>query len=382
MTRGLTTEERQRAGREDRASLRMKYRDAFAAGRGVGFGHVMKAQPAAMLYGALEAFQAPMQKDKFEAVCRIAEAGGGMCGCTTVEVRDIPEACTQLLFMVELDSAGFNGQYDFVFMAADMWTHVHGGCATVNFTNSAAADSFFSSFNDKVLDGFDSAKPLAVTPSNRQGLKQNIAWFQLLQAAALQSQQFFSFLPCPVMPLQSHCADDVSVASVAPQESVACTSCLCPRDDDEEMCSYCRSCSSSKTTDILLDFLTGGALPPSRSAHTEAERQAATKIESAPEDTALGARTAASAYDALRAALKDCPLEDEDSTACTLCNTKVAPDHRFCMFCGSRVNSSPATLTTSSPVDLGCGSAEALRVLQSREKKQPKRRLGITRQVS
>lgn len=74
---------------------------------------------------------------------------------TTVQMRNLPNNCTRDLLVDLIDNAGFNAQYNLVYMPADFKADMGLGYAFFNFTSHASAQEFrrcFVGFKDWGLD--------------------------------------------------------------------------------------------------------------------------------------------------------------------------------------------------------------------------------------
>jgi len=128
-----------------------------------------------------------------------AVAGGGLSGCTTAMIRQIPSGYTQRKLMREINCAGFLGRYDFFYLPMDARSHVNRGFAFVNFTSEAAAAEFYNKFHETRLKHIKSDKAILVLPADIQGFEANAT--RHLAAANTQKRKpqtkpiFFQQLP-------------------------------------------------------------------------------------------------------------------------------------------------------------------------------------------
>jgi len=86
---------------------------------------------------------------------------------TTMMLRNIPNVFTRALLADQLDAAGFQGSYDFVYLPVDHSTNIGFGYAFVNFTSPNGARLFKKSFHgDKTCE--------VVWSQAHQGLQEHI----------------------------------------------------------------------------------------------------------------------------------------------------------------------------------------------------------------
>jgi len=98
---------------------------------------------------------------------------GGLSGCTTAMMRQIPSGYTQRMLMREINCAGFLGRYDFFYVPMDARSHVNRGFAFVNFTSETAAVEFYHKFHGTQLKHMKSDKAIVVLPADIQGFEAN-----------------------------------------------------------------------------------------------------------------------------------------------------------------------------------------------------------------
>lgn len=79
----------------------------------------------------------------------VAPAGPDPQGRTTVMLRNLPNNYTRDMLLELIDSMGFRGQYDFLYLPIDFQTHACLGYAFVNLVDPGVVPSFWRSF-----DGF------------------------------------------------------------------------------------------------------------------------------------------------------------------------------------------------------------------------------------
>lgn len=110
---------------------------------------------------------------ELQALREIAANGGGLSGCTTVMLRYVPFKYTQRKLLREVNSLGFMGQYDFLYLPMDPRSHANRGFAFLNMISTEAADKFYQQFHGQYLRHFSADKPLAVLPADLQGFEEN-----------------------------------------------------------------------------------------------------------------------------------------------------------------------------------------------------------------
>jgi hypothetical protein len=107
------------------------------------------------------------------AMREIAANGGGLSGCTTVMMRQVPFRYTQRKLLREINSCGFMGQYDFIYLPMDPRSHANRGFAFLNMISAEAAEDFYNKFNGQYLRHFSAEKALSVLPADLQGFEEN-----------------------------------------------------------------------------------------------------------------------------------------------------------------------------------------------------------------
>jgi len=97
---------------------------------------------------------------------------------TTMMLRNIPNQYTRDLLWEKLDSAGFPGQVDFLYLPIDFRSDRNFGYAFINFRTPEAAQAFAKTFNGadvrKCLPGFSCKKVCKVQPAAVQGWAANM----------------------------------------------------------------------------------------------------------------------------------------------------------------------------------------------------------------
>jgi hypothetical protein len=103
----------------------------------------------------------------------IALNGGGLSNCTTAMVRNIPFKYTQRKLVREINSMGFLGSYDFLYLPMDPRSHANRGFAFINLISPEIAEDFYKKFHGQQLRHFCADKPIAVLPADLQGFEEN-----------------------------------------------------------------------------------------------------------------------------------------------------------------------------------------------------------------
>lgn len=98
---------------------------------------------------------------------------------TTVMLRNLPNNYTRAILLKLLDSEGFAGKYDFVYLPIDFRTHAALGYAFVNLVSSEHAEYLHKHLNGFSKWMFPSSKRCSVSWSNpHQGLESHIARYR------------------------------------------------------------------------------------------------------------------------------------------------------------------------------------------------------------
>jgi hypothetical protein len=118
---------------------------------------------------------------RLEAARHIALSGGGLCGFTTVRLKNVDLALTPKMLAHALISHGFRNTFDLVYIPLDMVNKTKNrSLAFVNFVDSAAAEGAYLKFHNREippdLGVAKNGKRLEITPAYVQGFQDNIAW--------------------------------------------------------------------------------------------------------------------------------------------------------------------------------------------------------------
>lgn len=96
-------------------------------------------------------------------------------GRTTVMIRNMPNNYTRAMLLEMMDSKGFRGQYDFIYMPIDFVTRVALGYSFINFVSTEQAECFWDTF-DGFTDWMIPSKKICTVSwaDPHQGLSPNI----------------------------------------------------------------------------------------------------------------------------------------------------------------------------------------------------------------
>eukprot|EP00928_Gymnodinium_smaydae_P085849 TRINITY_DN6951_c0_g1_i3.p1 TRINITY_DN6951_c0_g1~~TRINITY_DN6951_c0_g1_i3.p1 ORF type:complete len:280 (+),score=33.49 TRINITY_DN6951_c0_g1_i3:62-901(+) len=103
-------------------------------------------------------------------------------GKTSVMVRNISYQCTQIMFCEELDKAGFQNQYDYVYVPINAVRSTSKGYAFANFMDDRTAYRFKMHFDGVKMNVPGSVKRLEIIPANLQGYAQNASHYMAKQS--------------------------------------------------------------------------------------------------------------------------------------------------------------------------------------------------------
>lgn len=111
-------------------------------------------------------------------------SGRAEAGPTTMMVRNLPSSFTKKELMAELETAGFGGQYDYVYVPRDLATGDNNGFGFINFTMAAAAARFVSEWVPTIADRDN----VNVAPSAVQGFSENYKRWSMKKAVIRDSK--------------------------------------------------------------------------------------------------------------------------------------------------------------------------------------------------
>jgi hypothetical protein len=111
-------------------------------------------------------------------MARLAEKSGED-NVTTLMVRNIPNMYTRSMLIEELDSLGFEGDYDFIYLPIDKSTQWNVGYAFVNFKTAEAAKRCVTDVTGYKFDRFEhgSRKVAQISVAHIQGLQKNLEYY-------------------------------------------------------------------------------------------------------------------------------------------------------------------------------------------------------------
>jgi hypothetical protein len=111
-------------------------------------------------------------------MARLAEKTGDD-KVTTLMVRNIPNMYTRSMLIEELDSLGFEGEYDFIYLPIDKSTQWNVGYAFANFKTAEAAKRCVADVTGYTFDRFEhgSRKVAQISVAHIQGLEKNLEYY-------------------------------------------------------------------------------------------------------------------------------------------------------------------------------------------------------------
>lgn len=96
---------------------------------------------------------------------------------TTVMMRNLPNKYTQQMLLMEVNSCGFGGTFDFLYLPIDAETAANRGYAFLNFLDPSSAWMFRCMFEGRKMSRFNSKKVISVVPATLQGFDANYAHY-------------------------------------------------------------------------------------------------------------------------------------------------------------------------------------------------------------
>lgn len=96
---------------------------------------------------------------------------------TTVMLRNIPQKYNSETLMEDMDSHGFNGAYDFLYLPLDFSSKLAVGYAFINFVTKAECARFTEVYDGLKL-GSNSPKTCEVCGAKRQGRDSNVEFYR------------------------------------------------------------------------------------------------------------------------------------------------------------------------------------------------------------
>jgi hypothetical protein len=95
----------------------------------------------------------------------------------TVMMRNLPNKVCQSMLLSEVNAAGFQGAYDFLYLPIDPDTEANRGYAFINFVTPGHAFMFKMRFEGNKFGNFNSHKVVSVVPATLQGFDANYAHY-------------------------------------------------------------------------------------------------------------------------------------------------------------------------------------------------------------
>lgn len=95
----------------------------------------------------------------------------------TIMARNLPNKYSQQMILDELNAAGFEGGYDFLYLPIDPETNANRGYAFINFINPSYAWLTRKMYEGKKMGKFNSEKVVSVVPAALQGFEANYAHY-------------------------------------------------------------------------------------------------------------------------------------------------------------------------------------------------------------
>mmetsp|Transcript_39469 Transcript_39469/g.73149 ORF Transcript_39469/g.73149 Transcript_39469/m.73149 type:complete len:333 (+) Transcript_39469:206-1204(+) len=127
--------------------------------------------------GSQDLSEEPSAEEELQRARDVAAAGAGLSGFMTVMVRYIPSKYTQSKLRNEINNAGFEGTYDFLYLPLDLRAPGNRGFAFINFLSPQLAEEFYSFYHGQKLRHFEATAPIAVMPADVQGFEESAERF-------------------------------------------------------------------------------------------------------------------------------------------------------------------------------------------------------------
>mmetsp|Transcript_103687 Transcript_103687/g.184219 ORF Transcript_103687/g.184219 Transcript_103687/m.184219 type:complete len:464 (-) Transcript_103687:141-1532(-) len=96
---------------------------------------------------------------------------------TTVMLRNLPNKYNQQMLLEELNSSGFLGTFDFLYLPIDPETNANRGYCFINFTDPSFAWMLKMTYEGRKMGRFNSDKVVSVAPAALQGFEANFAHY-------------------------------------------------------------------------------------------------------------------------------------------------------------------------------------------------------------
>lgn len=234
----------------------------------------------------------------------------GVNGCTTVMMRQVPLKYTQRKLLREINSSGFMGQYDFLYLPMDPRSHANRGFAFINLTSVRSAEEFHKKFHGQYLRNFTSDKPIDVLPADLQGFEANALQYA---ETSQRGKRTGHTKPLFFRPLPRHIAAKLNDAKPAAPPSAPPAPPAPPAQRNlpgvtDRLPEQVSRFSNQATYDLVATVLQQALLPTmmkasSESVHRVEQERSVMRGEQVP-------------------------------SFCAYCGKKRLPDHRFCAYCG------------------------------------------------
>jgi len=96
---------------------------------------------------------------------------------TTVMLRNLPNKYSQQMLLEELNTSGFLGTFDFLYLPIDPETNANRGYCFINFTDPSFAWTLKLAYEGRKMGRFNSDKVVSVAPAALQGFEANFAHY-------------------------------------------------------------------------------------------------------------------------------------------------------------------------------------------------------------
>lgn len=88
-------------------------------------------------------------------------------------MRNLPNKYTQRMLLTEINTTGFLGTFDFIYLPIDLETNANRGYCFVNFVDPGSAWMFKMTYEGRKMNHFNSTKLVSVMPATLQGFEAN-----------------------------------------------------------------------------------------------------------------------------------------------------------------------------------------------------------------
>jgi RNA recognition motif-containing protein len=263
-----------------------------------------------------DAFESPEQSSQIgsegsqagsetQAVHQLAANGEGVSGCTTVMMREVPSKYTQGKLLREIDSSGFTGLYDFIYLPMDSRSNANRGFAFINMISEEAAEDFYRKFHGKHLRHFSASaeKTIIILPADVQGFEENA----LKYASTMnQGKRTGHTKPVFLRPLPRHIEAKINASnpSAPPTQQKTVAAATSPKQQ--------KSVAAGQRL----------PQPPSQSPNQDAQELLTAVLQQA-------------LLPLIKASLST-NLAPQQPIFCSYCGRKRRPEHMFCGHCGGQ----------------------------------------------